>query len=125
MLPLYGKYAFHTKECGRVDPNLDEAPVEFGWVVFLAKIASALIWLVANTIAAAVLASSQSAYWERAFAGGDLMVAAIICIGLSCSQLRRSDEFNRDLLAILVNSGTLWVVLCCPCLFAGSLSRVP
>lgn len=94
-----------------VDAKLDNAPVDLGWAAFGAKMAGALVWLVANAIAAAVMASSQSEHWERAIAAVGLIVPAVVWIGLLFRRLRRSDEFDRNLLAIAVNSGALWVVL--------------
>ena len=94
-----------------VRSEIDDDPLTLGWAVFWMKIAGALVWLAADVLAAVVSVSSYIGAWERATASVGLMIAALVWHRLSIRKLKRSDEFNRNLLVLELRSGTQWIVL--------------
>jgi hypothetical protein len=90
--------------------DLDEG-VGLGWGMYAAKLAGALLWLVASVVAALVISEPTLSPGARAAAGLAVAIPAMAWLRLSVRRIRRADEFDRNLIRIALTSGTAWALV--------------
>ena len=94
-----------------IDARKDDVPLELGWGRFWAKLTGAFVWMAASGIAAMIIGLPQATPWEKGCAGLFVILSALTWLILTSRQLKRSDEFDRNLLLGEISEGSSWALL--------------
>jgi ABC-type dipeptide/oligopeptide/nickel transport system permease subunit len=94
-----------------IDVRKDDVPLELGWGRFWAKLTGAFVWMAASGIAALTIALPQAKPWAKGCAGLFVILSALTWLLLTSRQLKRSDEFGRNLLLGEISSGSSWALV--------------